>query len=642
MSHPFKFTATFLFVSMFALAQNGQTLQGHVPVDVYSAVRADRLAANSRLELIISLPLRNQAELDARLQSVTDPSSPTYRNYLTPEQFTAEFGPTQSDYEKVIAFAQAKGLRVVGTHTNRMLINVEGTVAAIESTLHVNLYNYQRSNGTSFYAPDSDPSVDLDVPLLEIKGLDNSAPPRPASLHVSAVPSVGSGSGGCYEGKDFRAAYAPGVTLTGAGQTIALLELSDYWDGDPQTYESQNGLSVPVTRKVAGTNPGFPMCPPTSNSLCEIEDALDIEVAAAMAPGASDILVYVGSNPDTILSQIAEDNIAKQISSSWSWRGPDATANNIFQEFAQQGQSFYEASGDNNNYDGLQGFYENDSVYVTSVGGTELLTTGPAGSWLSEVAWGNDDINGKIVGSSGGISTLTLIPSWQQGISMAANGGSTTMRNIPDVSMVALGPCTISDDGLAQPVYGTSIAAPLWAGFTTMVNQLAAQQGKASLGFANPSIYAIGKGANYQSDFNDITSGCNAIECAVAGYDLVTGWGSPTGQSLIYDLSGATPIASLLVKGPSGQTTVTSSPYVFGDMYTFTITGHPNRSVTVDTVVNGADGGMSASLGKTNAVGVFQSSAEFTPAWGYVAGTYKETWYVGNTAAPPISFTLVQ
>jgi hypothetical protein len=100
------------------------------------------------------------------------------------------------------------------------------------------------------------------------------------------------------------------------------------------------------------------------------------------------------------------------------------------------------------------------------------------------------------------------------------------------------------------------------------------------------------------------------------------------------------PTASLVVKGPSGQTV--ASPYLFGDMYTFTITGAANLPVTVDTVVNGVNQGMSASQGNTNASGVFQSSAEFTPAWGYVAGTYTETWYVGGTPASPILFTLVE
>ena len=86
---------------------------------------------------------------------------------------------------------------------------------------------------------------------------------------------------------------------------------------------------------------------------------------------------------------------------------------------------------------------------------------------------------------------------------------------------------------------GTSCAAPLWAGFTALVNQQAAAAGQATVGFLNPALYAIGKGASYTSNFHDITTGNNFSSSspskfsAVAGYDLCTGWGTPNGTNLI-------------------------------------------------------------------------------------------------------------
>ncbi len=122
---------------------------------------------------------------------------------------------------------------------------------------------------------------------------------------------------------------------------------------------------------------------------------------------------------------------------------------------------------------------------------------------------------------------------------MATNGGSTTLRNIPDVALIAENVYVTYNNGSSGVFGGTSCAAPLWAGVTALVNQQAAMVEKASLGFANPAIYAIGEGLAYAISFHDITNGNNTwLESptnyfAVPGYDLCTGWGTPTGQSLI-------------------------------------------------------------------------------------------------------------
>ena len=130
---------------------------------------------------------------------------------------------------------------------------------------------------------------------------------------------------------------------------------------------------------------------------------------------------------------------------------------------------------------------------------------------------------------------------------MTTNQGSPTMRNSPDVSLVAnninvVWGNTLLGSSTDWTVTGTSLATPLWAGFIALVNQQAVSNGKSTLGFINPAIYALGKGSSYNSVFHDITSGSNnngkgQSYNAVVGYDLVTGWGSPNGQNLINALT---------------------------------------------------------------------------------------------------------
>src|SRR5262245_49209382 len=113
-----------LFPGVPSEAAERQLLHGHVPAPVSHLQSVERLPASKRLDLAIALPLRNQAALTNLLQEVYDPASSNYRHYLTPEQFTERFGPTEQDYQAVIALAKSSGLTVTGTHPNRMLLDV--------------------------------------------------------------------------------------------------------------------------------------------------------------------------------------------------------------------------------------------------------------------------------------------------------------------------------------------------------------------------------------------------------------------------------------------------------------------------------------------------------------------------------------
>jgi uncharacterized repeat protein (TIGR01451 family) len=544
---------------------------GHVPAAVARLAPAGSLPGSQRLNLAIGLPLRNEQELDALLGQLYDPASPNYHRYLTPGEFTARFGPTENDYQAVMDFAKSNGLTVTVTHPNRVVLDVSGAATDIARTFHVNLRVYQHpTEARTFYAPDVEPSVDFAVPILHVSGLDNYSLPHPnfkvspAAAVADATPHSGTGPNLTYWGSDFRAAYVPGTGLTGAGQSVGLLELDGYYASDITTYESRAGLpNVPLTVVPVDGGVSTP-----GSGVGEV--SLDIEMAISMAPGLARVYVYEAPNPSPwvdLLSRMANDNLAKQLSCSWGGGSPDPSSEQIFKQMGAQGQSFFNATGDSDAFTGAIDF-PSDSPNITEVGGT-TLTTGSSASYSSETVWNWGLYNGSYTGSSGGISTYYAIPSYQQGISMSASQGSTTMRNVPDVALTADNVYVVYDNGSTGTFGGTSCAAPLWAGFTALVNQQAAAAGQTPVGFLNPALYTIGKGANYATAFHDITTGNNFSSSspskflAVTGYDLCTGWGTPNGVNLINALTGPPILA----------------PTVVSNSFVLVIEGCPNGAV---------------------------------------------------------------
>jgi uncharacterized repeat protein (TIGR01451 family) len=519
-----------------------QKLSSHVPQAVAALRPVGKLAATSELKLAIGLPLRNQDALSNLLAQIYDPASPQYHRYLTPEQFTAMFGPTEEDYQKLTAFAQANGLTVTATHPNRMLLDVRGSVAQIEKTFNVNLQLYQHpTEARKFFAPDVEPTLNTDVRILHISGLNDFEKPRPASLHLrpideaGATPQAGSGPGGTYRGLDLKNAYAP-VSVNGSNQMVGLLEFDSYYPNDITTYATQASIST-IPPRVNVILDEISQVPGSGNT----EVALDIEMVLSMASGLSAIVVYEGLAGDDILNRMATDNLCKQLSASWTFPLTAMTPQ-IFQEFAAQGQSYFNASGDNGAYtSGAPNPV--DQPFVTAVGGTTLTTTGPLGSYVSEKSWNWNSTGSGTAATGGGISTRFTIPNYQQSTSMAINGGSTTMRNVPDVAMVADAIYVVANNGSGGSVGGTSAATPLWAAYIALVNQQAASLGQPTIGFLNPIVYTLGNGAGYSTNFHDVTTGNNTNTAspsqffAVTGYDLCTGWGSPIGNKLINTLA---------------------------------------------------------------------------------------------------------
>ena len=624
--------------SIFSFARSLPPLTRHVR-EVTSnglAKPVGRLPETQTMRLVLVLPLRNQSELDNFLKELYDPTSTDYRQFLTVEEFAARFGPRQEDYATLINFAESHGLKVVATSRNRLNLDVIGSVASVEKAFHITMGVYQHpSEDRTFYAPDREPTPDLQVRLWHIAGLDNYSIPHPAFHHKNLTwrhsATTGSGPSASFLGSDMRAAYYGG-SLTGAGQSLGLLEYSGTDLADLNTYftNAHQTNNVPITLlSTDGTSTScvYPSCDDT-------EQTLDMTQALGMAPGLSSLVMYVGSSDAAIFNAMATaEPLNAQLSSSWTWYPADpSTDNPYFQEFAAQGQNLFQAAGDSGAWtssgSGSQ-IFPADDVYVTSVGGTDLTTSRAAGPWSSETVW---------VDGGGGISPHKYaIPPWQTTAASGCSSCSKTYRNGPDVSANAnftFYVCADQTTCTANEYGGTSFAAPMWAGFLALINQQAVANGGKPLGFINPSLYSIASGSSYAIDFHDITSGSNGYSAA-AGYDLASGLGSPNGAGLINALGGppasgfslsASPASLSVAQGSQGTSTITS-----------TVTGGFDGAISLSA--SGQPSGVTVSFNPTSITGAGSSTMTMTVASSTVAGAYNIT--VTGTSGSTVETTTV-
>jgi subtilase family serine protease len=158
-----------------------------------------------------------------------------------------------------------------------------------------------------------------------------------------------------------------------------------------------------------------------------------------------------------------------------------------------------------------------------------------SGSGFQEKAWN---------GSGGGFSRFYQMPDYQKTLPAATQTQFNDHRGAPDVSAAA-DPFTglgIYINGQWTMAGGTSASAPVWAAVMAIANQMA----RHPLGFINPGLYKLAGSKTYHQDFHDVVEGNNTNAqakvqgySAVAGWDPVTGLGTPNGEKLIPDLIAA-------------------------------------------------------------------------------------------------------
>jgi subtilase family serine protease len=618
-----------------------------------------RLPQNQLLQLDLVLPVRDPAGLKNFLSDVYNPDSSNYRHFLTPQEFTARFGPTQVKYQEVLRFAQANDLHVVGGSRDQMEVRVKGTVGAIEAALHVSLNTYPHpSENRTFYAADREPTPNLSFRLWHISGLDNFSIPRPlyvkktdfAAAHgvypeqVVSRATTGSGPSTSFLGSDMRAAYYGGTALTGSGQHLGLVEFAGTDLADLNTYYANAHQTNTVPVNLISVDGSPTTCTYTfSGGYCDdTEQTLDMTQALGMAPGLASLDVYISTTDDVaIISAMTTHNpLPTTIGCSWGWTPVDnSSLDPYFQKMAAQGQNFFVAAGDSGTWSASNTAWPADDPYIVSVGGTSLTTSSAGGPWASETAW---------VDTGGGISPDGFaIPSWQAqaGVINSSNRGSTTRRNGPDVAANADFTFFVCADqsGCTANVYGgTSFAAPMWAGFVALANQQRAGSGLGTVGFINPAIYNQNVTSSYSTDFHDITSGNNGTYSAVTGYDLVTGWGSPK-AALITALAGgststpaftvsASPSSVSIVQGSNGTSRISTS-----------ISGGFNAAISLS--VSGLPAGVTASFSPTSIAAPGSGSSTLTMNVSSTASTGTHTLTVtasggGITHTTTVSLTV--
>jgi subtilase family serine protease len=522
------------------LAGRAQAADVFATVTPPAGAQLTRMADTETFKVILTLPLSDADGARRFGEAVTNPKSPLYGHYLTPQQYGQRFGADAATYEAVRSWAASQGLSVGRRTESRTTIAVRGTAAQFSRIFQTGFATFPAGDRGLGRVTLSHPVLPAALAgrVNGVIGLASHGHYAPLMKLAKAGPraDAGTGPGGYYAPTDITTAYdIPAQTNSTPTEVLAIFEQGGVPTNDITFYKNYYHLpNVPVTSvsvNGASTKP---------NIFVNLEVDLDIQVAIGLNPALKQILVYIDGDDDfqtalvDAINQIGDDNTAKVVSISYgqdeNQQGQPAilAENTALMQLQAQGQSVFVSSGDDGaagrEGTGLNAPDPGSQPLVTSVGGTTLTTNPSTQAWVSETTWN---------GTGGGVSEIWSIPSYQiqKGVSVAVkNGGSATMRNVPDVAADA-------DPNTGYAVYckspyggwvgvgGTSLSAPIWATMTTIVNADRTNVKLPRVGFINPQLYKI---AGTNPAFHDITVGNNGNPGfnAGPGYDNVTGWGS--------------------------------------------------------------------------------------------------------------------
>jgi kumamolisin len=467
------------------------------------------------------------------------------RRHLTREGFAAAHGALAEDLARIRTFAEGNGLRVKSESIPRRSIILTGPVSAFSRAFEVELIRYRHPRGEyrgrtgRLKIP-----ADLAEVIEGVFGLDNRKQAQPHFRRRQRnlggrQPRLG---GTSYTPTQVAQAYDFPASVQGAGQCIGILELGGGYNlSDLNAFFGNLGITAPKVSAVSVD--GGANAPTGDPSSADGEVALDIEVAGAVAPGAS-IAVYFAPNTDQgfldALTTAIHDTTNTPSVISISWGGPEnewtqqamMAFDAACQDAAALGVTICAASGDDGATDGatdgqLHVDFPASSPAILACGGTILDATG--NQINDEEAWNELGTGGGATG--GGVSQVFALPSWQEnaGVPQAPNG--MLGRGVPDVAGDAdpNSGYQIVVDSQADVVGGTSAVAPLWAGLIALINQHTAH----AVGYLNPLLYT----ARVEATFHDINVGNNGGYQAGPGWDACTGLGTPDGHALIAALA---------------------------------------------------------------------------------------------------------
>jgi hypothetical protein len=604
----------------------------------YDQGKVDPTFKLERITMMFQPTAAQQADLDGLLAAQQNPTSATFHQWLTPEQYADRFGIAQSDLDKVTAWLQSKGFAIVEIPRSRNWIVFDGTAAQVESALHSEVHNYV-ANGKRFYANSGEPSVPAAFAgiVLGFRGLDNF-PVKPRglkSIGAAVQPNFTSSVSGNHfvtPGDfatiyDLKPLYASTPAIDGTGQKIVIVGQSNIKLADIATFRTLSSLpaNVPTLTLVPGaTDPGI-----VDGDVQEA--SIDIEWAGAVAKNATINFVY-SMNAFSSLAYAIQQNLAPVISVSYGSCEPTFSSSYIsgFVAMAQQanaqGITIVAAVGDGGATDcdgdlshnvaelGLNVDVPASLPYVTGVGGTEFNEgngvfwqsasgtdiVNSALSYIPEKVWNDSQLQNTLVAGGGGPSSIFGKPSWQTGTGVPSDGA----RDVPDISLNA---STAHDSYLVCTQYhpkagdpltsscqngfrnsttdttltsfgGTSFGAPLFAGIVALINQ---KTGSAGQGNINYILYPLA--ASSSTAFHDITTGDNASPCTLGTENCpnggTIGFSATTGYDLATGL-GSVDATNLVNAWSSISASGGSTPTLSSISPTFTSAGSADFTLT--------------------------------------------------------------
>ena len=475
------------------------------PADTVGGIRA-----------LVALPVRDPDVLEATIAAIYEPSSPAFRHYLTVEQWLAAHAPELRDAEAVAEWLESEGLEVARVATNRLVLEVTGTVGAFDATFRTRLHTFAKVDDPEFrtFGTQSDLIVPSEVaeriesvvvadppadtsPLPDETGAVVDQPPDTTRLTLGTV-------GRAY-GFDTMSARG----FSGRGVAVGVVVGAGFKFNDVKSFWRSQRIERADPRLIVT------MEPPSTRFT---ETTLDIEWVGGLAPGA-DVVVYAGPDAHdsslvyTFNAAIADGRVAV-VTDSFAHR-EDVTPRAIRSQYhasaqmaAALGMTVVAAAGDSARAD-----VPSSSPYVTSVGGT-VLELDVAGMRARETAWE----------SSGSGDSLTFeVPSWQVGLAIGSH------RAISDIALASGNGYWVYAFGEWKAFTGTSFAAPVVAGMLAVIDEARRAGGKPDLGFLNSILYTT---PSVQAAFLDIVDGATADHMAMPGWDYPTGWGSPDAAAL--------------------------------------------------------------------------------------------------------------
>jgi subtilase family serine protease len=544
------------------------TISGRVrrSSDLGAAPAAQKLES---LSLRFSLTAAQQADLTQLLAAQMTPGSPSYHQWLTPEQYGARFGLSSGDLSKVSAWLTSQGFSITGTARSSTFIRFSGTVAQAEQAFNTSIHTLSL-DGEQHIANLTDPVLpaSLSGVVNAITGLnDFKAKPRSRMRTVpvdAASPlytqTVGTATSHYIAPSDFYTIYDVNPLLsssiTGAGYTIAVIGDTDPTLTDVAAFRAAAGLppSVPKTQLFGTTDPG-------TVSLGVDESHLDMEWSGAAAPGATILYAYGYDVFADVLTGVVDSKAAPIVSSSYGECESEFgaatlnTYNQLLQQANVQGMTVVSSSGDSGATDcddsglaseGLNVDFPASSPFATSAGGTMFsgdmnspgsywsssnsATGGSATQYIPEQPWNETTSSaGLDAGGAGGggASAFFAKPLWQIGTG-AGNTPDDSSRDVPDIAMNAAsnhdgylvcsqGSCVngfLSATGTANVFGGTSFVAPSFAGILALVEQKLGGTVNVGIGNVGPVLYGLANGPTYTSIFHDITTGSNSVPCS--------------------------------------------------------------------------------------------------------------------------------